>query len=712
MRKFSFTTKYIAVLFLIVSLASCQNNEKTENTMQAPKAKKVKHELTKHGQTRIDNYFWLNKREDPEVVKYLNEENAYTAAMMKHTDSLQEKLYQEMIARLKQDDATVPYLKNGYYYYNRYEEGKEYPIYCRKKGTLDAVEEVLIDENKLAEGHSFCEIGGLSVSPDNKLLAYGVDTVGRRNYTISFIELATGKEIGEKISITTGGVAWANDNKTVFYTRKDEQTLRSDKIYRHKLGQKVEDDKIIFHEKDETFYTYVTRSLSGKYIIIGCESTMSSEFRILSADKPEDEFKIFEPRQRGHEYSIEHAGNKFVINTNLEAKNFRLMETPENKTTKENWKEIIAHRPDVFISDFNTFKNFLVINEQIKGLPNIRIINYKTKEDHYINFGEETYVAFIGQNAEFETNILRFDYSSITTPFSTFDYNMETKVKELKKQQPVLGSFDKNNYEAKRLYVTAKDGTKVPISLVSKKGLQLNGNNPLLLYSYGSYGSSSDPYFSSSRLSLLDRGFVFAIAHIRGGQEMGREWYENGKLLKKKNTFTDFNDCAEFLINQKYTSPDKLFALGGSAGGLLMGAIVNMRPDLYKGVIAAVPFVDVVTTMLDETIPLTTGEYDEWGNPNEKEYYDYMLSYSPYDNVEAKNYPAMLVTTGLHDSQVQYWEPAKWVAKLREMKTDKNKLLLYCDMESGHGGASGRFKPYRDIAREYTFFLDLAGIKE
>lgn len=697
----------IAIIFL---LFACTNNQTKKELPMPPKAEKIKHELTAHGHRRIDNYYWLNERENPKVIDYLNAENAYTKAVMEHTESFQKELFDEIVARIKKDDSSVPYKKNGYFYYTRYEKEGEYPIYCRKKDNMQAVEEILLNVNEMAKEYKYYQVGDLSVSEDNKILAFSVDTVSRRIYTIYFKNLETGELLKDKISVTAGNSTWANDNKTVYYSTKDSETLRVDKIFRHTIGSEQTQDKLIFEEKDETFGTYVYKTKSKKYLVIGSYSTLSTEYQIADANDNNPEFKVFQKRERDLEYDIYHFENKFYVKTNLDAKNFRLMETSENKTTKENWKEIIPNRNDVLLEGVDIFKNYLVLSERKNGLTELRIINQSDKSEYYLNFGEETYTAWTSTNIDFDTEILRYGYTSMTTPNSTFDFNMKSQEKTLLKMQEVLGDFNHENYEAKRLYATATDGTKVPISLVYKKGLKLNGKNPLLLYAYGSYGYSMDPYFSSVRLSLLDRGFVFAIAHIRGGQEMGRYWYEDGKLLKKKNTFTDFIDCSEFLISEKYTNKDNLFAMGGSAGGLLMGAIANMRPDLYKGIVAQVPFVDVMTTMLDESIPLTTGEYDEWGNPNEKEYYDYMLSYSPYDQVKAQNYTNMLVTTGLHDSQVQYFEPAKWVAKLRDMKTDNNLLLLSINMETGHGGASGRFDQYKETALEYAFIFDLLGI--
>ncbi len=698
----------ILLLTLVLIVPACQNKD----TMTPPVAEKRPTELITHGETRIDNYYWLRERENPEVIAYLNEENAYREAVMKETEALQENLYEEIVGRIKQDDQSVPYLKNGYYYYTRYEEGKEYPIYCRKPGSLDAEEEIMLNVNEMAEGYTYYAVSGLSVSTNNRYLSFGVDTVSRRKYTIFVKDLTTGQLLSDQIPVTTGGSTWANDNKTLFYTRKDEQTLRSKAIHKHILGTPASDDQLVYSEDDETFSAYVYKTKSEQYIVIASGSTMTNEYRVLNADRPEEELRVIQPRIRGLEYGISHFGDHFYIVTNLDAKNFRLMKTPVDQTTKENWTEVIAHRSDVMLEGIDLFSNFMVVDERQDGLNHLRVINMNNGSEHYIDFWEEVYTAGVSYNPEFDTETLRFSYTSLTTPGSVYDYNMITREKELLKQQEVLGDFDPENYEAKRIYATASDGKKIPVSVVYRKGLEMNGENPTLIYGYGSYGATMDPRFSSVRLSLLDRGFVYAIAHIRGSQIYGREWYEDGKLLKKMNTFTDFNSCSEELINSGYTNPDKLYAMGGSAGGLLMGAVINLRPELYNGVIAAVPFVDVVTTMLDETIPLTTSEYDEWGNPNDKVYYDYMLSYSPYDQVEEKEYPHLLVTTGLHDSQVQYWEPAKWVAKLRDMKTDDNLLMMYCNMETGHGGASGRFERYRETAMEYAFLLMLEDIEE
>jgi len=708
MRRRIFAVSILAV-FVVLLAPACK---KAETGPRPPAAEVVPKELTTHGHTRVDNYYWLRERENPKVIAYLEAENAYLKAALKHTEPLQEKLYNEIVGRIKQTDMSVPFRDRGYVYYTRFEEGKEYPLYCRKKDVPDAPEENLIDVNALAEGHAYCHVSGLDVSPDNNLIAYGEDDVSRRLYTLRFKNLATGETLPDAIPNTLGPAAWAGDNKTVFYTLKDTTTLRPYKIRKHVLGADPAKNQDVYTETDETYEIYVAPSKSKKFLFIVSESTLSTEYRYLDAANPDGAWKVVEPRRRDLEYHVEHFGDKLYIHTNWQAKNFRLMETPLGKTAKENWREVIPHRGDVLLEGFELFTKYLVVQERKAGLPQIRVISWQDKAEHAVDFGEAAYTAYIGHNPEFETDWLRFHYSSLTTPDSTYDYHLGTREKKLLKRQEVLGGFDPLNYQAERLSAAAGDGVQVPISLVGRKGFANNGRNPLLLYGYGSYGYSTDPDFNSAIFSLLDRGFIFAIAHIRGGQELGRAWYEDGKLLKKKNTFTDFIACAEHLVAAGYTNPDKLFAMGGSAGGLLMGAGVNLRPDLFRGVIAAVPFVDVMTTMLDPTIPLTTSEYDEWGNPNVKEYYDYMLSYSPYDNVAAKEYPALFVTTGLHDSQVQYWEPAKWVAKLRATKTGRRPLYLMTNMEAGHGGASGRFRQYRETAAEYAFLLDLAGIRD
>lgn len=672
-----------------------------------PRATIHPHAMTMHGHTRIDNYYWLNERENPEVIAYLEAENQYADACLKHTEPLQQQLFKEITGRIKQDDNSVPIKIRDYYHYTRFEEGKEYPIYCRKKHSLDAPEEIILDGNVLAEGHAFFQIGEVSLSEDDRLLAYSVDTVSRRIYTVFVKDLETGELVGDPIENTSGNVVWASDNKTLFYGVKDE-TLRPCKIMRHRLGTDPKDDVTVFEEADETFVTYISKTKSRKYLIINSESTLSSECRVLESDQPEGEFRVFQQRQPDMLYGIDHYGEHFYIQTNADgAKNYKIMRTPIGQTEKPNWEEVIAPRDQVMIEGFTIFSRFFVIEEREGGLVKIRVKSWAGQTDYYIDFGESAYTAGVGANPNFEATTVRYAYTSMTTPSSVFEWDMERRTKTLLKQQEIVGGYNPNDYVTERLMAPSHDGVLVPISIVYKKGLAKNGQNPLVLYGYGSYGSSMDAYFSLARLSLLDRGFVWAIAHIRGGEEMGRQWYEDGKMLNKKNTFLDFIACAEHLINIGYTSSQKMFAMGGSAGGLLVGAVVNMRPDLWKGVIAQVPFVDVVTTMLDESIPLTTGEYDEWGNPNEKQYYDYILSYSPYDNVEAKDYPAMLITTGLHDSQVQYWEPAKWAAKLRALKTDKNPLYLKTEMDYGHGGASGRFEGYKEVVLEYAFMLDV-----
>jgi len=700
---------FIGLLGLLFIVTSCEKLK--ESKIIPPKAKKIKKELTIHNDTRIDNYYWLRDREDPKVIKYLENENEYSDAVMKDTKKLQTKLYDEMVNRIKQEDESVPYKFNGYYYYTRFEKGNEHPIYCRKKGSLESKEEILLNENEMAKGFSYFHIADFSVSPDNKIIAYSVDTLSRRKYTIKFINLETGELLKDNIPNTSGNIVWANDNKTIFYNVKDK-SLRPYKTVKHILKTDVKNDKTVYEEKDNTFYHTVSKSKSQKYILFCSESTLFTEYHILDANTPNGKLKIIQPRQKDLEYNVDHIGKYFYIRTNKDAKNFKIVRTDINHLSMKNWKDVVSAQDDVFISDYELFNNYLVVKEFKNALPFIKILDFVNDKKYTINIKESAYTLWISTNAESDSDILRYGYESMTTPSSIYDFNMVTKEKKLMKEEEVLGDFDKNNYQTERLFATARDCTKVPISIVYRKGLKKNGKAPLLIYGYGSYGNNMPAYFSTVRLSLLDRGFVYAIAHIRGGQEMGRKWYEDGKLLKKKNTFYDFIDCTKYLVKEKYASPEKVFAMGGSAGGLLMGAISNMAPDLYTGIIAQVPFVDVVTTMLDESIPLTTGEYDEWGNPNVKKYYDYMLSYSPYDNVEAKEYPNMLITTGLHDSQVQYWEPAKWVAKLRDLKTDDNLLLIHINMDFGHGGASGRFEVYKEYALEYAFIFKILNIKK
>jgi len=707
--------KKIAIITIVslIFATSCKNKEHSKKNMdiKPPTADKIEKHLEIHGDVRIDNYYWLNERENEEVIDYLERENDYYDKKTAHTKDFQEDLFEEMKSRIKEDDESVPYKYNGYFYITRFEKGKDYPIYTRKKDSLEAEEEILFNVNEMAEGYTYYSLSGLSVSPDNKLVSFGVDTVSRRKYTLHIKNLETGDILEESIPLTTGGSTWANDNKTLFYTQKDEQTLRSNKIYKHLLGTDSESDTLIFSEDDETFSTFIYKTKSKKYLVIGCYSTLTSEFQILNADTPDEAFKVFQPRERGLEYSISHYEDSFYILTNKDkATNFKLMKTSEENTGQENWEDMMYHRDDVLLEGVDIFKDYLVISERSNGLNKIRIMRWDKTDDYYLPFSSETYTAYASRNPEFDTKILRYSYNSLTTPASVIDFNMDTQEKTVLKEAEVLGGkFDKDNYDSQRVWATAEDGTKIPVTMVYKKGMKQNGDNPLLLYAYGSYGSTMDPYFSTVRLSLLDRGFIYAVAHVRGSEYLGRTWYEDGKLLHKKNTFTDYVDVSKFLIEEKFTSNKHLYAYGGSAGGLLMGAITNMAPELYNGVVSAVPFVDVVTTMLDDSIPLTTSEYDEWGNPNDEEYYFYMKSYSPYDNVVSKDYPNMLVTTGLHDSQVQYWEPAKWVAKLRELKTDNNDLLFHINMEAGHGGASGRFNALKKYARIYAFLLDLEG---
>jgi oligopeptidase B len=716
--------QFLQAAIAAVTLFSCNTKSDMKKTsyawpasIAAPGCEKKPKQLIAHGDTITDNYYWLNDyfKQGPDstkVVAYLEAENKYFDTMMSGTKTLQDKLYTEMKARIKEKDESVPVFKNGYFYYTRVVEGKDYFVYCRKKETLDATEEILLDVNAMAEGHNYFSATGFSVSMDNKLLAFGVDMVSRRQYTIHVKNLETGELLKDEVLNTEGDAVWANDNKTFFYSAKNVVTLLSEKINKHVLGTATATDKTVYEEKDPTNYIAVEKSKSDQFILITSQATLSSEIKWLNANQPDGAFTVFQPRMKDVLYEVNHADNQFYIRTNLNAKNFKIVTCPDTKTDTSNWKDYVAHNEEILIQGFDLFKNFIAISERKNGLTQIHLINKNDNTSHNLAFDEPTYTANLAYIPDYNTDVMRFNYTSLTTPNSVYDYNMVTKEKKLMKQQEVLGGFDVKDYVTERLFATAKDGTKVPISIVYKKGFVKDGNAPMLLYAYGSYGISTDAAFNSARLSILNRGFAFAIAHIRGGQEMGRSWYEDGKLLKKKNTFTDFIDCADYLIANKFTSTPHLYINGGSAGGLLMGAVVNMRPELFNGVVAAVPFVDVVTTMSDASIPLTTNEYDEWGNPANKESYLYMKSYSPYNNVEKKVYPNMLVTTGLHDSQVQYFEPAKWVAKLREYKTDKNILLLHTDMEVGHGGASGRFKSLKDKARDYAFFLALEGIVE
>ena len=703
-------------LILISSLFSCDT--KTQKSMselpKAPLAKQIPKNLTIHDDVRVDEFYWLKDRENPEVIDYLNKENDYYNAHTAHTKEFQTSLFEEMKSRIKEDDSSVPYKYNGYWYITKYEKGKDYPIYTRKKESLEAAEELLFDCNEMAKDHSYFRLVGLNINPNNDLVSYGIDTTGRRQYTLHIKDLKTNTIFKDEISNTTGGSTWANDNKTLFYTLKDETTLRSEAIYKHRLNSEQKSDELIYEETDDTFGVSVYKTKSKKYLVIVSYSTLTTEYQVLNANTPDGDFKVFQPRTRGLEYGISHYEDSFYIVSNADgAQNFKLSKTSETQTEKEYWKDVIPHRESVLLEGIEIFKDFLVVSERENGLNQIHIKRWDGADNYYLPFESETYTAYTTTNIDFDTTVLRYGYQSLTTPSSVIDFDMVTKTKTIKKEQEVLGGkFKKENYTSERLWATAADGTKIPVSLIRRVDTEKSSDTPLLLYAYGSYGSTIDPYFSTARLSLLDRGFIFAIAHIRGGEYLGRQWYEDGKLFKKKNTFSDFVDCSKYLIENKYTSAKHHYAMGGSAGGLLMGAVVNLAPELYNGVVAQVPFVDVVTTMLDDSIPLTTGEYDEWGNPNEKDYYEYMKSYSPYDNVTNKLYPNMLVTTGLHDSQVQYWEPAKWVARLRAQSKNASQLYLQTNMEAGHGGASGRFEALKEVAAEYAFLLDLESISK
>ena len=688
------------------------NPNDSPGALNPPIARTIPVTLERHGRARVDPYYWLSERDNPDVLAYLEAENDYARAVMAHRATFEETLFEEIKGRIKQTDLSVPYKLDDYYYYARYEEGKEYSLYCRKRETLEAEEEIMLDVNVLAEGHEFFAIGGMAVSAAQDLLAYAFDTQGRRIYTVRYKNLTTGESLDDVLEHVTGSVAWANDNKTLFYGKQDPQTLRARQVFRHRLGCDPSSDDLVFEEQDETFSTTVFKTKSKQYLMIASYQTVSTEYRYLSADHPDGEFSVFLPRERFHEYDVDHDGDRFYIRTNWEAKNFRLMKTPLRHTDRSSWQEVLPHREDVLLESFELFRDFLVAEERHQGLVRLRVIPWNGEAEHDVDFGEPAYSAALRENPDFNTATLRYGYTSMTTPDSVYDYDMNTRNKVLLKQEEVLGGFDVSHYATERTWATAPDGTRIPISLAYRKNLRKPGGNPLLLYGYGAYGISLDADFRSPRLSLLDRGFTFAVAHIRGGEELGREWYETGKLLHKKNTFADFIACAEHLVEQGYAKKEHVYAMGGSAGGLLMGAVVNVRPELFRGVVAQVPFVDIMTTMLDATIPLTTGEYDEWGDPNRQEFYEYMLSYSPYDNVTERAYPHLLVTTGLHDSQVQYWEPAKWVAKLRRMKTDGNRLLLRTNLDAGHGGASGRFQRYKELAFIYAFLLDLAGLAD
>ncbi len=698
----------LLLIILALMICSCTQRQKGwPSDVKPPVAEKIEKKLVLHGDTRLDFYYWMNDPANPDVISYLLAENEYRDKMMAHTNDLQDELYNEMVGRIKQDDESAPVYSNGYYYYARYEKGGEYPIYCRKKGSLDAEEEVILNVPKLAEGHSYFRVGSYDISFNNEKIAYTVDTLGRRQYTIYVKNLSSGKVRETGISYAGGDVTWSADNKTFFYTAIDPVTLRYHKIYRFNIFESDYPEEV-YYEKDETYYYMgVSRTKDDEYLVVNTRTTLSNESLILKSDNPLGKFEVFQPREKDLEYRIEHINGKFLVITNYNAPNYRLMQVDAEQTGRDYWKEVIPHRDDVLLESMEVFNDYLVLQERSNAMRNLRIINHKTNKDYYLQFEEEAYTVAINSNFEIDSDIFRYSYTSLTTPNTIYDYNMATGETNLVKQTEVLGDFDSNDYTTKRLFVEARDGRKVPLSLVYRKGMKQDGKNPLLLYGYGSYGARLDPRFNSNRISLLDRGFIVVLAHVRGGQEMGRYWYEEGRLLNKKNTFYDFIDCAHFLIDEKYTNPDKLFAYGISAGGLLIGAVVNMAPELFKGVIAGVPFVDVVTTMLDETIPLTTAEYGEWGNPNIKEHYEYMLAYSPYDNISKQDYPNILATSGLHDSQVQYFEPTKWVAKLRDYNTADTKIILTTNMEAGHSGASGRFARLKEVAFEFAFMITL-----
>ena len=714
------------ILFLsLVLIISCNVGENVNQQNTDVIAKKIPKINIYHNDTIIDNYDWMRLSDSQkeseqsdaqtlDVLNYLNAENDYLKKEMSGTESFQNDLFDEFVARIEQNDESVPVSYNGYTYYTKYKEGEDYSIHYRKKNIDNAEEEIILNLPEMAKGSSYFALGDKSISENNHLMAYSVDLLSRRDYTIHIKDLITGEILEDKIQNTTGRITWANDNKTLFYTKKDKVTLRSYQIYRHIIGTDPSEDVLVFEEEDETFGCFIYKTKSRKYLMIGSYQTLSSEYRFLDANDPTGDWQVIQPRENDLEYSVSHFEDKFYIKTNWDAKNFRLMQTSINSTSKNYWQEVIPHRKDVLLRSIDVFKNYLVVNERNEGLRKTRVINWQDNSEYYITFNDPSYSLYSSSNLEFDTDLFRFVYTSLTTPRSVYDFNMLSKERTLLKQKQVLGGeFDTDNYVSERIFATSRDGkTQIPISLVYRKGLQKNGENPLLLNGYGSYGNSSDPYFSSVRLSLLDRGFTYAIAHVRGGQEMGRDWYEDGKLLKKKNTFYDFIDCAKHLIDTKFTSTEHIYATGGSAGGLLMGAVINMEPELFNGVIAGVPFVDVINTMWDESIPLTTGEFDEWGNPKEKEYYDYMKSYSPYDNIENVNYPNLLITTGYWDSQVQYWEPAKWIAKIRDIRANDNLLLMHCNMDVGHGGSSGRFESLKEIALEYAFLFKLENIKK
>jgi oligopeptidase B len=709
----------VTVAVAAFATGGCSRDAQSSNERpalpKAPVAQARAFEVTSPNGARADEYYWLrdDSRTDKDMLAYLNAENAYADALLAPVKPLQEKIYNEIVGRIKQDDSTLPQRDNGYWYYRRFETGKEYPIIARKRGSLDAPEQVMLDVNQLAQGKDFFQVSASKVSPDGKLLAWTEDEVGRRQYTIRIKNLETGAVFDDKIPNVEAGIAWAADNRTLFYVAKDKTTLLGDKVHKHVLGTDPAKDPLVYEEQDKSYYTSVGTTKDKKYVVISSRSTVATQYQVARSDDPKHAFKVLIPRERDHEYAVDHIGDRWIVLTNWQAKNFRIVSASERDVgDRTKWRDVIPHRTDAFIDDFDVFDTFLAVQEHSNGLSNVRIAPWGGKNERVIKSDEASYTAVLGSNPEMNTKTLRYVHASLATPATTYDYDVDTDTKKEMKRDPVLGGFDQSQYATEFVWATARDGVKVPISLVYRKTTPRDGTAPLLQYGYGSYGASMDPYFSHSVISLLDRGFVYAIAHIRGGQEMGRDWYENGKLLNKRNTFNDFIDATNHLVAQKYADPKRVFAEGGSAGGLLVGAVANLAPELYRGIIADVPFVDVVTTMLDESIPLTTNEFDEWGNPKKKEYYDYMLSYSPYDNVKAQAYPALFVSTGLWDSQVQYYEPAKWVARLRKLKTDSNTLVFRINMEAGHGGKSGRFQRHRETAEQYSFLMAEAGLKE
>jgi len=719
---------YLVGAMTLLVLAGCQPSEPppaaTANTttesasqpspMSEPMPEKRPHEMTLHGDTRVDEFYWLrdDTRSDPEVLAYLEEENAWFDQVMEPTQGLQETLYQEMVGRLDPDESSVPYEKGGWWYYYRYEPDKDYAIYARRKGSMEAPEEILVDGNQRAEGHDYYSLGNLEMSDDQRYAAIAEDTLGRRIHEIRILDTQTGEFLPEVIGNANPALAWSADGNYLFYLDKHPETLLAYRVMRHRLGTDPAEDVLVYEEKDNRFYTGLWRSRSGDWIMLHHQETETSEVQLLAADEPLGQFRPFLPREAGHEYEVDHANGRFFIRSNWNAENFRVLSaTLETAGDKSAWREVIPHRDDAMVREIQAFDDWLVVGERKDGLRKVRVLALDGSVDRYLEADAESYVMWPATNVRTDTHRIRYGYSSLITPNQTWEIDLETGATELLKAQRVLGGFDSANYRDGRMMVSARDGTQVPVSLAYRKDTPLDGSAPALVYAYGSYGSSTDPWFRNSVISLLDRGFVYVIAHIRGGQEMGRQWYEQGRLMNKKNTFTDFIDVTRALQQQRKIDPNRTYAMGGSAGGLLMGAVINMAPELYDGVIAAVPFVDVVTTMLDETIPLTTNEWNEWGDPHEKEAYDYMLSYSPYDNVTAQDYPNLMVTAGLHDSQVQYFEPAKWVARLRDRRTDDNRLIMYTNMEAGHGGASGRYESYRETAQEFAFLVDLAGME-